>query len=157
MRTAADLADGIRELVVEGRDAWRDRDYERAWTLVEEALRLAEERNDAFGRMSALHFLGNVAFNQRRDDTSRAFHGEALAIARDEGDDQGIATSLGSIALVDVADGDFETAFRRFAESVAAYERAGMPDDAARVRRTAGDLVDRRIALDTLVDRVPAA
>jgi hypothetical protein len=32
-----------------------------------------------------------------------------------------------------------------------------MPDDAARVRRTAGDLVDRRIALDTLVDRVPAA
>jgi tetratricopeptide (TPR) repeat protein len=156
VRTAADLADGIRELVVEGRDAWRHGNYERAWTLFEAALRVAEGRDDAFGRMSALHFLGNVAFNQRRDDESRALHGEALAVARADCDEHGIATSLGSIALVDVADGDFDAAARRFAESAAAYEQAGMSDDAARVRRTAHDLLDRRMALDMLVDRVRA-
>lgn len=153
MRTADDLADGIRELVVEGRDAWLGRDYARARSLFETALRLAEERDDAFGRMSALHFLGNVAFNQRRDAESRALHQQVLELAGSEGDDHGVATSLGSIALVDAADGDLEAASRRFSDSASAYERAGMPEDAARVRRTAGEVVVREVPVDTLVDR----
>lgn len=153
MRTAADLADGIRGLIVDGRDAWRAREYERARVLFADALALADERHDAFGRMSALHFLGNVALNQRRDADSRTFHLQALDLARAEGDDHGIATSLGSIALVDVADGDLDAASGRFDACVAAYTRAGMPDDAERVRRTAHDLLERRVPLETLVDR----
>ena len=64
MRTANDLPEGIRELVIDGRLAWRDRDYERARTLFQEALLAADRVNDRFAQMSALHFLGNVAFNQ---------------------------------------------------------------------------------------------
>lgn len=153
MRTADDLAAGIRELVVDGRVAWQARDYDRAEVLFAQALALAEQRDDAFERLSALHFLGNVALNLRREAESRAFHEQALELARHEGDDQGIATSLGSIALVDVAEGDLAAAATRFGEAVAAYERAGMSDAAARLRRTADDLLVRRRPLDALVDR----
>jgi tetratricopeptide (TPR) repeat protein len=153
MRTAADLPDAVRELVTEGRDAWRERDYDRARSLFEQALAAAETMNDRFAEMSALHFLGNVAFNQCRDEESRRLHEAALALARREGDEQGVATSLGSIALVDVAGGDFAAAEMRFADSADSYERAGMADAARSVREKAEALVRDPVALATLIDR----
>jgi hypothetical protein len=43
MRAAADLPDGVRELIIERRAAWQERDYDRARTLFEQALRAAEQ------------------------------------------------------------------------------------------------------------------
>jgi hypothetical protein len=37
MRTAAELPDDIRALIVEGRDAWRDHDHAKARSLFEAA------------------------------------------------------------------------------------------------------------------------
>lgn len=153
MRTASDLPDGVRELVVDGRDAWQARDYVRAQGLFEQALDAARELRDAFAEMSALHFLGNVAFNQARDAESRRLHLAALELARRDNDAQGIATSLGSIALIDVAQGRFDQAAARFAIAAAAYQRAGMDEQASRIRETADALLRHGVPLESLVDR----
>jgi tetratricopeptide (TPR) repeat protein len=157
VRTASDLPDGIRQLIVEGRAAWREQHYELARSLFEAALQIAREKGDGFGQVAALHFLGNLAFNECRDADARRLHSAALELSRVEGDDQGIATSVGSLALVDVAEGDFEAAQANFADSVAAYERAGMPHAVQRVRESADALVVRRAPLKTLVHRLPSS
>lgn len=157
MRTAADLPEDVRDLIVRGRDAWREQDYEQARALFEAALRAARRAGDTFARAVAYHFLGNVAFNECRDDESRRLHRLALDLSRRDGDDQGIATSLGSLALVDVAAGDLEAARSRFAAAAEAYERAAMPDAATGVRETAEALLVRRVKLDELVHRRGAA
>lgn len=120
MRTAADLADSIRELVVDGRAAWTTRDYERARRLFEQVLRVANEADDRFGQTAAYHFLGNIAFNERRDSESREHHARALALARTEGDYQGIGTSLASLALIEVADENFADAQKPYEEAISA-------------------------------------
>jgi tetratricopeptide (TPR) repeat protein len=153
VRTAADLPEGICELVVTGREAWRDQDYDQARRLFEEALVVAREIGDTFGEVTALHFLGNVAFNERKDAESRHLHTRALELSRAAGDDHGIATSLGSIALVDVAEGNLEAARDQFDASAKAYERAHMPEDADRVRETADALLVRSVPLKSLVHR----
>lgn len=155
VRTAADLPDGLRELVVDARGAWQARDYARARAGFESALRLARKLGDRFGEMSAYHFLGNVAFNECRDEDSRRFHTLALELAREDRDEQGIATSLGSLALVDVADGRLEAARARFAKAATAYERAEMPDAADQLRTTARSLLDQGVPLETLMHRAP--
>jgi tetratricopeptide (TPR) repeat protein len=134
MRTTNDLPDGIRQLVIEGRIAWRERDYETARTHFEEALRAADAADDRFAQIAALHFLGNVAFNQCRDSESRELHLRALSLAQADGDDHGIATSLGGLALVDVAEGDFESAGINYTNAADAYVRAGMAESAQSVR-----------------------
>jgi len=155
VRTAADLPDGVRELVIEGREAWPQRDYDRARVLFEQALAAAATLNDPFAEISALDFLGNVAFNQCRDNESRRLHETALALARREGDEQGIATSLGSLALVDAAEGRLDDAHEKFGEAVASYTRAGMVLEAQRVRETADALTRRGVAVESLVNRQP--
>jgi hypothetical protein len=153
VRTADDLPEPIRTLVVDGRDAWRARDYVRARRLFEEALRRSREGGERFGVVTACHFLGNLAFNECRDVEARTLHAAALELSEEVGDDQGIATSLGSLALCDVAAGDLDAAERRFAGAVEAYLRAGMPERAGRVRETADGLLVRRVPLDELVHR----
>lgn len=153
VRTAADLADNIRQLVVEGRNAWNERDYDAARALFEEVLQIARHSGDRFGEAAAYHFLGNIAFNECRDDESRRLHTLALEISRAEGDDQGVATSLGSIAYVDFAEGDRDAARRYWQASVEAYEDAGMPDAARSVREKANDLLEGRLSLETTVHR----
>jgi tetratricopeptide (TPR) repeat protein len=154
MRTAADLSDNIRDLLIAGRDAWSGRDYPRAQSLFEQVLRLAQRDNDLFGQTAALHFLGNVAFNRCRDIESRELHLRALELARIEGDNQGIATSLGSIAHVDVAEGSFEDAARLYDEAVEAYEAAGMHDRAVSLRETADALLSGRSRLGEMMHRI---
>lgn len=157
MRTAADLPAGVRDLIVGGREAWRERDYEHAEKLLSLALARAREAGTAFGECAALHFLGNVAFNRRRDAEARKLHAAALALSRAGCDDQGIATSMGSLALIDVAEGDLERAAQRFAGAEAAYERAGMREAADSLRRTAHALIVDGTPIDEVVHRPPQA
>ena len=154
MRTAADLPDNIRQLVIDGRDAWYEREYEAARTIFEKVLRIAQRSGDRFGEAAAYHFLGNVAFNECRDDASRRLHILALEISRAEADDQGVATSLGSIAYVDFAEGDRDAARRNWEAAARAYEAAEMPEAARSLREKANDLLEGRTALETIVHRV---
>jgi tetratricopeptide (TPR) repeat protein len=151
VRTAADLDDSIRDLVIEGRTAWAERDYGRARQLFEQALRLATDAHDLFGQMAAHHFLGNIAFSQSRGSESRQHHNRALALARADGDYQGIATSLGSLAHLELADRHIEPARKLYGEAVAAYQLAGMNDAAANLRTKADDLLSGRITVDALI------
>jgi hypothetical protein len=153
VRTADDLPDGVREFVLEGRTAWQTRDYPLARRCLEAALVTARAEGEWFGELSALHFLGNVAFNECRDRDSRSLHVAAFELARAHADNQGIATSLGSIALVDLVEGDFDAAAHNYAAAVAAYERAGMAASARSLRETATKLLDGRVAVETIVHR----
>ena len=92
--------------------------------------------------------------SMRRDGESRRLHTLALDLSRADGDDQGIATSLGSIALVDVAEGDFNAARGHFDAAIAAYESAEMPDAAIALRDMATDLLERRVSLEAVIHRV---
>src|SRR5207302_3302118 len=69
------------------------------------------------------------------------------------GDDQGIATSLGSVAMIDAAEGNFERAEANFAAATEAYERAGMAQAAEGLRATREALVVQRVPVDDLVHR----
>jgi tetratricopeptide (TPR) repeat protein len=153
MRTAADLPDTIRQLVIDGRDAWYAQDYVRARGLFEEVLTLSEAAEDRFGQAAAYHFLGNVAFNECRDRDSRMLHTRALDLSRRDCDHQGVATSLGSIAHIDVAEGDFEAAQRTYDAAVREYELANMPDEAQSLRQRSNDLLERRVRIEDVVHR----
>jgi tetratricopeptide (TPR) repeat protein len=155
MRTAADLSAGVRELVVTGRAAWQNGEYARARGLFERVLARARADDDRFGECAAYHFLANIAFNECRDDESRRLHLAALEIARAEGDEQGIATSLGGIAYVDLAVGDLEASRRHYDAAIDAYERAGMSDAARSLQETSASLLDGRVRLEDLVPRRP--
>jgi hypothetical protein len=156
VRTSADLSDAIRGLVERGREAWERRDYDQARGLLSTALERSVADGDTFGQMAAHHFLGNVAFNECRDEESRAHHLAALALAEADGDPQGVATSLGSLGLVEVVAGDSVAAEAAYDRCVAAYVEAGMPDAAERVRQTAHQLVVERVPVETLVHRRPS-
>ena len=70
MRTAVDLDENIRVLVIDGRTAWTERDYGRARHF-EQVLRLAREANDLAGRVATeLARYGVIAdaFIQALDD-----------------------------------------------------------------------------------------
>ena len=124
MRTAADLPDN---LVIDGRDAWYARDYEAGRKIFEEVLRIARWAGDRFGESAAYHFLGNIAFNECRDDELRQLHTRALEISRAEADQQGVATSLGSIAYLDFAQRDRDAAGRKWEAAAQAYDADGPP------------------------------
>jgi hypothetical protein len=56
--------------------------------------------------------------------------------------------------LVDVAEGDFESARNNYDDSADAYERAGMADSARTVRQTADALIEQRVPLEMVAHRV---
>ena len=153
MRTEADLPEEVRSLILDGRDAAGRREYAVANDLLEQALTTSREIGSAFAECAALHFLGNVAFNQCRDDESRRFQAAALEIARRLGDDLAIATNVGSIAMVDVVEGDFASAEANYLESIAAYERAGLSQRADVVRSSLEAFVVQRVPIDQVVHR----
>jgi hypothetical protein len=153
MRTEADLPEEVRNLILDGRGAADRREYAVANELLEEALAKSREIGSDFAECAALHFLGNVAFNQCRDLESRRYQAEALEIARRLGDDRGVATNVGSIAMVDVVEGDFVSAEANYLESIAAYERAGLKDRADVVRSSLEAFVVKRIPIDQVVHR----
>lgn len=124
--------------------------------MFEDVLRIATETGDRFSQAAAYHFLGNVAFNERRDDESRRFHTLALEISRHDGDHQGAATSLGGIAYVDFAEGDLEGARQKWDAAIDAYEAAEMVEAARSLRDRATDLLEGRVVLETVVHRVAA-
>ncbi len=153
MRTEADLPEEVRGLILGGREAADRREYDIANELLEAALVRSREIESAFGECAALHFLGNVAFNQCRDADSRKFQQAALDIARRLDDDHGIATNVGSLAMVDVVEGDFASAEANYRESIAAYERAGLPDRADVVRSSLDAFVVKRVPISQVVHR----
>jgi tetratricopeptide (TPR) repeat protein len=153
VRTAADLPDNVRDLVVRGRDAWREQDYDQARSLFEAALAIAKDADDKFGQAAAYHFLGNIAFNECKDEESRHLHLAALELSRADDDPQGEATSLGSLALLAVAGGDLKAARTQYDAAIASYEHAGMTDAAISLREKADSLLEGRVSLETLVHR----
>jgi hypothetical protein len=153
MRTEADLPEEVRSLILDGRSAADRREYSVANELLEEALTKSREIGSDFAECAALHFLGNVAFNQCRDAESREYQAAALEIARHLGDDLGIATNVGSIAMVDIVEGDFASAEANYLESIAAYERAGLTERADVVRSSLEAFVVNRVPIDQIVHR----
>lgn len=131
MRTEVDPPEEVRGLILDGRAAADRRDYNEANELLKTALSKSREIGSAFAECAGLHFLGNVAFKQCRDADSRRLQQAALDIARQLEDDLGIATNIGSIAMVDVVEGDFVSAEANYRESIAGV-RARRPNGQGR-------------------------
>src|SRR5262249_9226942 len=87
-----------------------------------EALERAKHVGTPSVRAKALRWAGELAFSQRDDEATRAYHEECLTIYRQLGDQHGIAAVLNGIGELAVEQGNFPEA-RRLLEEVLAIRR----------------------------------
>ncbi len=76
-------------------------------------------------RARALHFLGNLALDLGDGAHARALYQASLALRRELGDRQSIATSLNGLGLVASNEGDYETARRLHEECLEILREVG--------------------------------
>jgi non-specific serine/threonine protein kinase len=94
----------------------------RGW--LERALAASDDA-PAAARARALHFLGNLALDLGDGARARALYQASLALRRELGDRQGIATSLTGLGLVAADEGDYEEARRLHGESLSILQVTG--------------------------------
>jgi tetratricopeptide (TPR) repeat protein len=134
-----------RTLAVLG-DALLKLDDERAEPVLEEALELFSESDDAVGRRNALHLLGEAAWHRRHLEQARYFLEGSLELARAVGDHTFTGATLHHLGDVALAEGELTRAEALYAESLAlvweaearrlaAYCLAGLAATAARSGR----------------------
>ncbi len=86
---------------------------------------LVSNRGSPATRARALNGAGNLARRQGEYRISLALHQEALALRRELGDTQGIATSLTNVASAMLELGDFTRAEALYAEGLVLYRALG--------------------------------
>lgn len=148
------LPDDLQLLLDEGVEAWSSGEFSRAGAVLERALAHAEHIGSRWGVIQAKHFLGNLAFNECRDDDSWRFHSDVLAEGEALSFPWAVGTSAGSLAFVDVVYGRFDEATANFERGIAAYEQAGRSESAAQLRALQDRLVVQRIPIGSLIPRL---
>jgi predicted ATPase/Tfp pilus assembly protein PilF len=119
-----------------GRLAFEQGDYERATTLLLDALQLLQEVGDRLGRAQVLSELGIIAFWQGEHERATGFYEESLALARDAGGRRETALALGLLGIVAAEQGDHVAAMERLEGALALYREAGD------IRGIAGTLIN---------------
>ncbi|WP_188113464.1 ATP-binding protein [Nocardioides humilatus] len=99
--------------------------YEESLGLHQEALRIAEKRDDPATQVSALHRMSLLHLNRLRLDDGLELAQRALGIARATGQDRVLGTALDCLKLAALQLGDLELLERTVAEIIAVQERAG--------------------------------
>jgi hypothetical protein len=138
------IPDDILMVLQRGSTAWREKRFDDARLLMEQALSMAQKANNLHAILSAKHMLANIAFNQCEDAKSRALHEECLAACRAMDFRGAIASSLGNLALIDIVEGKFDDARAKYEEATKLYEAAGLTAEAAGCRRALEDLIVQR-------------
>ncbi|HEX4628309.1 MAG TPA: tetratricopeptide repeat protein, partial [Gemmatimonadales bacterium] len=114
---ALDRARELRDSVAEARlitwlglVAWRQGDYKTARRLGEQALALKLQLNLRQQLFKSYNALGLLAWNEARVHDAVMLFGKAADAAREAGDDKGLASVSGNLALVHTELGDFAAA-----------------------------------------------
>lgn len=130
----ANLPPDVRSPLELGYRLWREGAHSEARTKIEEALERAAVRGSINGQLSALHLLGNLAYDQGDLPASRALHEAVLAECQARRIGVGVASSLHNLALLAAAEGDGGRARAQIIEAINLYEQIGRRDAAARAR-----------------------
>ncbi|MBA3530505.1 MAG: tetratricopeptide repeat protein [Ardenticatenales bacterium] len=116
-------------LVRQGWALMRISDMEAAFTLGEQALALstALKLRDMIAR--SLKLLGSILTTQGRSfEQAAAYFGEALALARDLGNQQEEGMLLNNLGVLAFKRGDYRTAVARYAEALTIAKKIGSRD-----------------------------
>ncbi len=105
--------------------SWRQGDYEAAERYGEEALAIARAIGDREEEMLAISGIG--ASVQSRDDRprARALQEEYAAIARELGHAYALSIALNNLAWIELEDGNLESGWRLYDESLETGREAG--------------------------------
>ncbi len=120
-----------------GRHLERQGHYERARSLFEEALALAQEVGEQRDTALALYGLGTTEANQGRYDRATPLMTEALALFRRLGDDEWVGGTQYLLGIIAYGRGDFA-------------EAAAQVEDAVTVRRRIGPIFPLAVYLNAL-------
>ena len=99
--------------------------YERASSLLEEALGLFQEIEDRREIARVLNALGVLARWQNQNERARALFEESLHLSRELGDERTTAVALASLGFIAWRQGDRTTAKEWFEEALAIQQVAG--------------------------------
>jgi len=123
----------------------RDRaDYDRAWALYEESLRLRRELDDRRGTALTLNNLAVVAQLRGDYDRAVALLEESLALFRALGDEWGVALSLLTLGSMAQWQGDLARATTHYEESLALFRALGDTRGIAAALSSLGTLASSR-------------
>src|SRR2546428_8588459 len=126
--------------------------YSEAIADLEERLALARAARDRLGEGEALADLAHchwATFSSDHVPHARRCAEEALAIARETGDQRVLAKSLGYLGLLDQVGGDLEEADRKLEESLRLAEAGGFKDSIAQNQTWLGAHANWRGAFPT--------
>lgn len=123
----------VMEKLAAGGAAWRAHDYENAKAHAAEAGKLAETQHSLHGVIGAKHLCALIAFNERDGALSRRLHVEALNDALRVGYLSGAATSLVNLALIDIDEGDLDSAQAHYRQALIHYQNCGDLENAGRI------------------------
>jgi hypothetical protein len=126
-------SDVVAELVA-GFRLWKEGAPAAAQARIEGALERATDLGSTLGQLSALHLLGNLAFDQGDLAACRALHAAVLAECRALRIGVGVASSLHNLGLLAAREGDGAAARRLIAEAINLYRQMGRHEAAERAR-----------------------
>ena len=117
-------------------------DFDGARTLLEEALRIDEERGDLRRRARRLKDLGIVAGESDDHDTARGYFRRAITAFRSVGDRRGEAQSLNNLALSTEAAGDLRGSLAMYAQALTVLREVGDMLSVARLLNNVGGALE---------------
>jgi Tetratricopeptide repeat len=108
-----------------GFDAWQQGGLDDAENALTQLLDHARATVDRDALFHALHLLACVAFSAGDYPRSRHLHEQVLEMSREIDFQGGIGSSYLDIAMIDRAEGDVDSARRRYQQSRLAFEQGG--------------------------------
>jgi len=121
-------------LYEQGYEAYLQRQFGDARTLVERSLTFFREAQHPPGILRALHILGSIACEEGQYATARTHHEEVLAACRAMNVQEGIASSLNNLGLVAGKEGRFSEGRALLEESLQIYHALGQTTEAMAVQ-----------------------
>jgi non-specific serine/threonine protein kinase len=106
--------------------------FDRAQTLLEEAISIRRELGDDDGVASALRHLGALYYDKGDVETARELTEQSLDIRRRLGNTLGVAQALNNLGVMAQIEGDHERAVELYEESLALFRELGDKEGTAR-------------------------
>lgn len=102
---------------------WAGRDYAKTGEYYRRALELVDTLGQPLKRARTLNRVGNWHLNIDEPMTAKSYHGEALAIFEEHGDEQGMAETLDLLCMAGVLSPDLTNAMKYGERAIALSRR----------------------------------
>ena len=129
-----------------GEVLWRKGEYEQAREELNEGLAFAREAKDRLNITRALHYLGNVISWDQEDDITASIgqFEESLALRREIGDKSGIGSTLISLGVLALGQGDISVAKALYEDAQALWLETGSKWGIALAQASLGEVAYRQ-------------